>query len=267
MRLPLATNGLLLCSAYVLALGDVIRMMFSHPDFARFAGVRTRAMVDSPHYFQLDSAHNNAISALASDVPNAEAVGPPVEVPLTPRTGRADEGGDSGETARPEEDHVEAGDEPDPSAEAVGPPSEALNRPRSGTTDEGGDSDVGSADEAPLEAVEDPDPSDEVVTGEGDTLALLFGLFVDGVQLKQGNRETTTVVSLKCLDLPGFLVGTTIASYNLAFISGPKEPTCMTDILGLIVHQFKELEPNRTPDSEGTPIHEPCPIHKLDQRR
>lgn len=202
-----------LCSAFVLALRDVIRLMFSNPDFAQYAGVRTRAMLDSPYYAHLDAAHNYAISALSS--------------------------------------------EPDAEASSVLNP--ALATPMPGITGQGCANEAEeSAEEDELDAVEDPDPSDEVMTGEGDTLVLLFSLFVDGVQLKQGNRETTTVVSLKCMDQPGYLVGTNVASYNVAFISGPKEPTCMTDILGVLVHQFKELEPSMAPDSAGVPRTDQC---------
>lgn len=193
------------CSAYVMALPDVIRMMFSNPEHARYAGTRTKAMLDSPYYAHLNSAHNNAISALACS--------------------------EAGSCTREGTPHA---------PESSGPES----------TGQGGQ-EAGADQEDQLEAVEDPDPSDEVMTGSGDTIVLLYAIFVDGVQLHQGNRETTTVISLKNLDLPGFLVGTKTASYNLAFISGPKEPTCLTDILALIVRQFKEFEPKMTPDAAG----------------
>lgn len=185
------------CSGFVLPITDVIRHLFSNATFARFAGVRTQAMLESPFYARLDAAHDGAISALSVADADAPAVG----------------------LAQPADDgEVPASSEHD--------------------TEQ-------------LQPVEDADPSDEVMTGGGDTLALLFGLFVDGVQLHANGRSTTTVVSLKCLDLPGFLVGTKVASYNLAFISGPKEPTCMTDFVHIILHQFKEYEPKVT--REGVP--------------
>lgn len=61
----------------------------------------------------------------------------------------------------------------------------------------------GCADEASYDNMDfvDPDPTDEVMTGDGDPLTLLFALFVDGVQLHDHGRATTTVIGLKCLDL------------------------------------------------------------------
>ena len=106
--------------------------------------------------------------------------------------------------------------------------------------------------------VADPDPRDEVMTGNGDTIILMFGLFVDGVQLHSSGRSSTTVFSLKCLDLPGFMVGTNMASYNIAFIDGPKEPTCMTQILAHILTQFKTFEPQGITGDDGAPKWHAC---------
>lgn len=97
----------------------------------------------------------------------------------------------------------------------------------------------------------DPDPSDEVMTGDCDTLSLLFGVFVDGVQLHQHGRATTTVIGIKCLDLPGFLSHTDLASYALAFIGGPKEPSNLSEIMAIVLKQFKLHEPMGYADEKG----------------
>lgn len=99
----------------------------------------------------------------------------------------------------------------------------------------------------------DPDPSDEVMTGDCDTLTLLFGVFVDGVQLHQHGRATTTVIGIKCLDLPGFLSHTDLASYALAFIGGPKEPSNLSEIMAIVLKQFKLHEPMGYADDKGVP--------------
>lgn len=220
-----------LCSGFVLSIVDVIQHMFSNPVFAKHAGVRTRAMLESPFYARLDAAHDGALSALtvnsapdqarATDGHSTHDVGgarstPPLQkaVPVQGLSHPLDEG--------------LAG-----SARRAGPNTE---RPE-------GDGPHSESDGPDVLAVEDPDPSDEFMTGAGPTLTLLFGLFVDGVQLHASGESTTTVVSLKCLDLPGFLVGSKLASYNLGFVSGPKEPTCMTDFLNLILKEFKAYEP------------------------
>ena len=94
------------------------------------------------------------------------------------------------------------------------------------------------------------EPSDEVMTGAGAILFLLFGIFCDGVQLYGNNKSTTTVIAIKCLDMPGSLVNKNLANYLLAFIGGQHEPTCMQDFLHIIVEQFKAFEPVR-PRSDG----------------
>jgi len=184
----------------------VIKHMFSNIDFARFAGVRTQAMLESEWYAKVDAAHGGAVSAMAT----AETADHPMET-----------------------DHA---------AQA-----EPHNAPTTLV-----DADVPDEDES-LYEVCDSDPSDEVMTGDGDSLCLLFGLFVDGVQLHVSGRSTTTVLSLKCLDLPGFLVCSKVASYNLAFIDGPKEPTCMTDFMMMVLAEFKKCEPST--DKDGANIH------------
>lgn len=196
------------CSAYVLPLPDVIKHLFTEPLFARFAGVRTQGMIESPFYARLDAAHGGAISAFAvSEEPRVDPAAAPAAAAV----------------AEPPAD----------------PPADAHMA---------GDSDFEDDPDFPAA---DPDPRDEVMTGNGDTLVLMFGLFCDGVQLHESRRSSTTVFSLKCLDLPGFLVGTNLASYNIAFIDGPKEPTCMTDILLRILAEFKELEPLGITDDAG----------------
>lgn len=97
----------------------------------------------------------------------------------------------------------------------------------------------------------DADASDEIGTAHGETMVLLFGLFVDGVQLHNTGRSTTTVFSLKCLDLPGFLVNSDLACYTMAFVDGPKEPTNMTQLVLAILHQFKVFEPDGVTDADG----------------
>ena len=110
----------------------------------------------------------------------------------------------------------------------------------------------GTSDHAEDDYLVDADPRDEVMTAYGPDMVLLFGLFVDGVQLHVHGRSTTTVFCLKCLDLPGFLANTDLASYTLAFIEGPKEPTCMTTVLMTILKQFKIFEPTGIEHEDGT---------------
>lgn len=97
----------------------------------------------------------------------------------------------------------------------------------------------------------DPDPSDEHMTGNGDSMTLTFGLFIDGVQLHQHARATTTVVGIKCIDLPAFLANTDIACYPLAFIDGPKEPTNLSEFMAIVLRQFKEHEPVGQTNDKG----------------
>lgn len=212
------------CSAYVLPLASVINHLFGEPQFARFAGTRTQALLDSAVYKRVDEAHGYAISALAE---------------------------------------ASVQDQSNPSGDAAGnpEPSQAGNiagdSDASVTSDDDADVPMSDDQSDPLEEVGDPDPSDEVMTANGDVSAIMFALFVDGVQLHQSGSATTTVVSLKCLDLPGFLVNTDMASFNLAFIGGKKEPTCMTQFLDIILEKFKAAEPMGSlgPDGLFPPLH------------
>lgn len=176
-----------------------MKHLFGEPTFARYAGTRSQALLDSPAYTRVDSAHGGALSALSSAYEPVPVEG--VDAPVAGRVAqKASEDSDSGEFAE----------------------------------------------------VSDPDPLDEVMTGDGDVLTLLFALFVDGVQLHQHGRSTTTVVALKCLDLPGFLCNTDLACYPLAFIDGPKEPTNLSQFMLRILQQFKKVEPFGTADLDGT---------------
>lgn len=180
------------CSAYILQLKDVVNHLFGEPLFARYAGTRTQAMLQSPLYKRLDTAHGGALSALSS-----ESVGSLVAQP-TP----------VGATG--------AATDPD-------------------TID----------DEA------NPDPTDEVMTGDGDELALMFALFVDGVQLHDHGRASTTVVGLKCIDLPGFMCHTDLACFPMAYIGGEKEPTNLSEFTALLLQQFKDHEVFGVVDRSG----------------
>lgn len=182
--------------------------------FARFAGTRTLAMVGSDLYAEVDAAHGNAISALSS--PTDNPVQPPEEDPTLA--------------------HAESLDVP-PATE--------------GGVDQGDNESTGSEPQDPLEEVGDPDPSDEIMTANGESMVLLFGLFMDGVQLFAHGRSTTAVVSMKCLDMPGFLANTDLASYTIAFIGGPKEPTTLTTLTRLILDQFKYFEPKGVVGGDG----------------
>lgn len=196
------------CSAYVLRLKDVVNHLFGEQMFAKFAGVRTRAMLDSPFFERLDQAHGGALSMLSSrdEVQNTSA-----------RESDAVQGDDAG-----------AGS--------------SLGATACDT------------DASDCEAV-DPDPTDEVMTGGGDSLTLLCALFIDGVQLHDHGRATTTVVGLKFLDLPGFLCNTDVACFPLAYIGGSKEPTCLTEITALILEQFKNHEVSAVKGIDGDASH------------
>lgn len=175
-----------------------MKHLFRADTFARFAGTRTQAMIQSDFYAQLDEAHGGSISALDS-----RSTVPASVEPQTPQ--------------HPPDCHQS--------------PAEPCDVPDFGHVDS--------------------DPSDEVMTGAGDTLTLFFALFVDGVQLHGHGRSTTTVIALKCLDLPGFLCNTDLACYSFAFISGPKEPSDLSEIMAIILQQFKCREPVMTDECDG----------------
>lgn len=193
------------CSAYVLNMKDVINHLFGEPMFARFAGTRTHAMLDSPFYQRIDKAHGRALSALDSQ----------------------------DQAACAQDAHIATEDADTPAC--AGPSTQpAINEETASDGD-----------------IVDPDPTDEVATGDGETLTLLFALFIDGVQLHGHGRATTTVVGLKCIDLPGFLCNTDLACFPLAYIGGVKEPTCLTQITHIILKQFKDHEVSTDTDAEG----------------
>lgn len=96
-----------------------------------------------------------------------------------------------------------------------------------------------------------PDPTDEIMTGDNDTIALFFALFVDGVQLHDHGRATTTVVGLKCLDLPGFMCNSDLSCFPLAYIGGKKEPTNLSQFMTLLLQQFKDHEAFGCRDEQG----------------
>lgn len=193
--------GSVRCSAYILKLADVIRHLFGVEAFAKFAGTRTHAFLDSDFYQHLDHAHNGAISALSP--------------------------GSAGQT-RGNNSNVALG--------AASPASPSS---------------IGACPTTEVPDSVNADPIDEVMTANGDTMTLFFALFVDGVQLHAHGRATTTVVGVKCLDLPGFLCNTDLASYPLAFIGGSKEPTNMSEIMAIILKQFKNHEPDGWVDDKG----------------
>lgn len=175
-------------------------------------------MTDAPHFQDVDAAHGYALSRLVHVQPPADD---------DPEEGEAGADIPEGQELLP------GGVEAPPPLHVYLPPDEEGGPPPSDLPDDL------SEDGMP----EETDPSDEIHMGQGDKLGLLFALFVDGVQLHQHGRATTTVISLKCLDLPGFLANTALASFNLAFISGPKEPTNLTGVMRLILGQFKQHEP------------------------
>lgn len=205
------------CRAFILPLADVINHLFGEPTFARYAGTRTMAMLQCPLYRRLDLAHGCALSALAD---------PKLASGLV------------------------AGDQPAGSAtdcDAPVQPTEEARGVVSGCSDH-----VPASPES--DDLVDPDPQDDLMTAHGPDMVLLFGLFVDGVQLHGHGRSTTTVFALKCLDLPGFLANTDLASYTIAFIDGPKEPTCMTTVMMTILKQFKIFEPAGVEHAPGAQL-------------
>lgn len=178
----------------MLKLANVINHLFGEEQFARCAGTRSQAMLDSQWDNQLDTVHGKALTALASNVV------------------------DTAEVQQSCSDAV--GTAPRPASLGI----------------------VGEISDAEQECV-DPDPTDEVMTGNGDSLTLLFALFVDGVQLHDHGRATTTVMGLKCLDLPAFLSSTDLACFPLAYIGGSKEPSNLSEFMMIVLQQFKSHEP------------------------
>ena len=85
--------------------------------------------------------------------------------------------------------------------------------------------------------------ADEVHCGKGDHVTLLGATFVDGVQMHNGSKYTTTALSIKFMDLPAHLVQTLAASYNVAFISGPKEPSDLTSFMKHLLAQLEDAAP------------------------
>ena len=209
--------------------------------FAKYASTRTVAMLQCEVYGRLDRAHGGALTALSE--PESEdalmrgggASGSADLGPVSPAAAHAD-----GDVATPSGDRGVASpaaatlDQPPPSA---GPsPDQVPDTPDTDPT---------------ADFLADADPRDEVMTAYGTDMVLLFGLFVDGVQLHQHGRSTTTVFCLKCLELPGFLANTDLATYTLTFVEGPKEPTCMTTLLMAILRQFKIFEPTGVETADG----------------
>lgn len=251
--------------AFVLPLGDVINHMFGDPTFARFVGTRTFAMLQSPWYRRLDVAHGMAISTLAS--PDLRLPTPPPDpgaaVGSSACAGASDSGpassvadADPREQSRNWEAPVgrsplSVPQSPSDISAVLPEPVHAPDAPESPTADPpcGAEPTWDPDDMGPVHA--DFDASAHIGTAHGETMVLLFGLFVDGVQLHNAGRSTTTVFSLKCLDLPGFLANTDLACYTLAFVDGPKEPTNMTQLVLTILHQFKIFEPTGVTDSDG----------------
>lgn len=113
------------------------------------------------------------------------------------------------------------------------------------------------------------DVTDEFPPPEGDRIILLFGAFVDGVQLSQHGRTSTTVISIRCLDMPGHLSTTDIASYPAAFIGGIncKEPTTMSELMQYFCHPFKEHEPMGELQPDGSIVVRGNPIRVYDSYR
>lgn len=188
-------------------------------------------MVHSARYRRLDEAHGGAISALADPSYAAQPLPDDGAGPAAPAPG--------GHSAPSPPRAIHPGVPAHIPLQMPGPAAHEYAYER-----EGGD-------------LDDPDPRDEIMTAHGEEMVLLFGLFVDGVQLHQHGRSTTTVFCLKCLDLPGFLVNTDLASYTIAFIEGPKEPTCMTSILLTILKQFKMFEPTGVQHADGVLLRMP----------
>ena len=194
-------------------------------------------MLQCEVYARLDQAHGGALSALSEPeladglLPEDPASGsdgePPPAAPAAPLASVA----------------TAAAPHQTPTAAAL---------PAAAAEEAAIDQVPGTPDHAEDDYLVDADPRDEVMTAYGPDMVLLFGLFVDGVQLHVHGRSTTTVFCLKCLDLPGFLANTDLASYTLAFIEGPKEPTCMTTVLMTILKQFKIFEPTGIEHEDGT---------------
>lgn len=237
----LITTVSVTCSAYVLGLKNVVRYLFGDLAFARFAGTRLQGLMDSPLFQDVDAAHGFALTRLVQEQPAADA---------------ADEcAADDAPELQQHFPH-EHGESDRWPANTPSQEESQQNRPDGWDTE----SELGVADA--------PEPSDEIHTGLGDRLCLLFALFVDGVQLHQHGRATTTVISIKCLDLPGFLSNTKLASFNIAFISGPKEPTNLTALMDIILQQFKDHEPlgctvNGCPAVKGSGIRVWDPYRKV----
>lgn len=269
------------CSAYILNLADVIGHLFGVPMFAKFAGTRTEALLNSPLYQHLDDMHGGAISALTSIESMVDAAcrsggsfkaDTDTDSPPEPRlrgNGTPDASGpDVGSSVpQPKPSAGAVVNSPDLPSNAVfrqktPPPVIASGAGPSTRPPPIGSHAVTSAPSPVRPSVEndmvDPDPSDEQMTGAGDALTLMFGIFVDGVQLHGHGRATTTVIGVKCLDLPGFLANTDLACYVLSFIAGPKEPTILTEIMTIILKQFKTHEPMGCQDDKGVSCIEQC---------
>ena len=182
-------------------LRDVVRHMFLDPEFARGAGTRTTAFKCSPYYAQVDQASGGLLSQWDSSLA-------PGGCGSTQPRQSADR--ESGQPSLP----APVGTASLPIADDVAMPGEGIAQ---------------------------SDPLDEVRTGDGAVMVLLFALFCDGVQLHQKSQSTTVVITLKCLDQPGFLVGKLVSSFNIAFIGGPQEPTCMKDFVAIFVQQFGQF--------------------------
>lgn len=192
---------------------------------AKHAGTRTLGIVELEIFQHLDSQYEGSISFLHN----------PQSHPDYGEGGDASDGGMHGEGEEsPSHTGIFSG------AQLPGTP---LCRvpPTSPSSDD--DIDADSGDEEAHYPAHHPDPSDSFPPHNGEQFMLFFGLFVDGVQLHQHGRHTTTVIALKLLDLPGFLSHKDCAAYPIGYISGPKEPTTMTTIIELIMQQFKQYEP------------------------
>ena len=119
--------------------------------------------------------------------------------------------------------------------------------------------------DAPGEDIAQSDPLDEVRTGDGDVMVLLFAIFCDGVQLHQKSQSTTVVITLKCLDQPSWLVGKLISCFNVAFIGGPKEPTCLKDFVAIFLEQFAQFIAELDADASGASCCASVPSYILPQ--
>jgi hypothetical protein len=169
----MSLTGFHLCSAYLISIADIIRHWFLNPVFAKFAGTRTRAFVDSPYYRSIDDAMGGALSRARGE----------------------------------------------PAAPSVG-----------------------------------GDPAGELFADGAEPLVLDIAIAADGVQLHQKSLATTAIVVAKCLSLPCHLVHTLMASYNFAFIGGPKEPTTLSDFIAIVLRQFALCEPEVHYDENGNSV-------------